>query len=523
MNPIVPFQMFKLLYSCSKSALVRDRLPFHIYNMPKRFWIFIKPLLLPLLVAAYPSLFYYGGNVAITVLPNLLRALLINILVAVIVYILFFLVFRRNGCRGAVAAAVFLIFFNTYGILFDSLISQDFFMMAHYTFLPLFILLSLYTAWFVVKFKASTLTRIWNYSVIILTGLVVFNVVQILPVEIDKARDNAKVQGVSDETNAAGSENYPDIYYIVLDEFAGFEPMRKYWKYHEVDEFKQFLEDRGFFVAEQSHGVSETTIYELAIRLNYEEYSCCSDTRNYFSAIVDNRVMRFLKAKGYTTMAFDQSGTAFPKDLLVKADYFYAMAPDTYDSPALLDEFVMLVLDRTMVRAFSYIYVPIFDEPRIKMITNMFSFTQEEISNLKDIRSPKLVYVHLLLPHMPFLFDESGNMIATYYNTKWEDYLGHYIYSISYAEEMVTNILAQADPNNPPVIILQSDHGARNQIFNGNEDHLLENYPEEFKTWILYTLHIPGMDMSNLPQDINPINTFPIVFNYLFDADIPLK
>ncbi len=88
---------------------------------------------------------------------------------------------------------------------------------------------------------------------------------------------------------------------------------------------------------------------------------------------------------------------------------------------------------------------------------------------------------------------------------------------------MIENIFSQADPKRPPIIILQSDHGARNQIYNGNEDALLEDFPEEYKTWILYTLYIPGYDTSSLPQDINPINTFPIIFNYLFDANVPLQ
>ena len=73
-----------------------------------------------------------------------------------------------------------------------------------------------------------------------------------------------------------------------------------------------------------------------------------------------------------------------------------------------------------------------------------------------------------------------------------------------------------------PIIILQSDHGARNEIYYGNEKTLLKDFPEEFKTSILFALYMPGYDTSGLPQDINPINTFPIIFNHLFDANIPL-
>jgi hypothetical protein len=88
---------------------------------------------------------------------------------------------------------------------------------------------------------------------------------------------------------------------------------------------------------------------------------------------------------------------------------------------------------------------------------------------------------------------------------------------------MVDNILSQADPTRPPIIILQSDHGARNLKAESPGSVILENYPEEFKTSILFALYVPGYDTSALPQNIDPINTFPIVFNYLFDANIPLK
>jgi hypothetical protein len=97
------------------------------------------------------------------------------------------------------------------------------------------------------------------------------------------------------------------------------------------------------------------------------------------------------------------------------------------------------------------------------------------------------------------------------------------MYAIRVAESMVDNILSQADPERPPVIILQSDHGARNKKTGSPDSVILENYPEEYKTSILFALYMPGYDTSSLPQDVDPINTFPIVFNYLFNANIPLK
>ena len=118
------------------------------------------------------------------------------------------------------------------------------------------------------------------------------------------------------------------------------------------------------------------------------------------------------------------------------------------------------------------------------------------------------------------MFDANGNLVDPKFHHDWNYYLGHYNFSISMAEELVSNILSQANPENLPVIILQSDHGARNL---GASNTKLEDYPDDYKTEILYTLLIPGYDYSKISQDVKPINTFPIVFNYLFSTNIPLK
>lgn len=87
---------------------------------------------------------------------------------------------------------------------------------------------------------------------------------------------------------------------------------------------------------------------------------------------------------------------------------------------------------------------------------------------------------------------------------------------------MIERILLEAYLKYRPIIILQPDHGARNHLNHSDGSVSLPNYPEEFKTLILNALYIPGYNYSSLSQDIYPANTFPIVFNYLFDTKIPL-
>jgi hypothetical protein len=452
--------------------------------------------------------------------------LVFNIGLAIVVYLILLAFHRVQPTRAANAGLTFLIFFNIYGLAYRYLIHLDVIRIKHYTLLPLMLMLAIYVSLFVGKLKASVSSDIWKYLTLIVGVLVFFNLFKILPVEIKKWQNDTTPAASTLQDGSQRAEDSPDIYYIVLDEFAGFQAMREYWKYEGVDDFVSFLKQRGFFVAEESHASSTDTLHQLATRLNYEEYPEGKvNLQTYFNDIADNKVMRELKARGYTTVVFDETNMPYTSAKSIHADYLYE-----YGSRAVpesqkgeygfyFDEFGELVVDNTMLYAFSENYRKY--NRVVSQHSSMISFTVEQIAS-QEVPSPKFVYVHLMLPHFPFIFDRNGDIIDSDQFTNWNYYLDNYIYSMRVAESMIDNILAKTDVNNPPVIILQSDHGARNHMTSREGSAVLPNYPEDFKTLILFALYMPGYDYAELSQDINPINTFPIVFNYLFDTNIPL-
>ena len=486
-----------------------------------------KYVLLPFLFAIFPGIFHYANNATILVLSNLIDIIAYFALLALGLYFIYWMFNKHNPVQAANAASVFLIFFHTYGFAYRALLKFDIIRVEQYTLLPFFVLLAIYVSRLIVKLKESISIKLWNNVSLLIGVLITFNIVKIVPAEFEKWQiPTSKTQAQSD-VNQTEVQTLPDIYYFVFDEFAGFESMREYWHYNDIDKFKQFLVDNGFFVAEQSHGATDLTKYELSTRLNYQDYPCCDKKYNpiYFEAIANNQVMRYLKSQGYTTVAFEQARDWFPADVPLVVDYLFESDPEflTNNEISQVDNFQMMVLDNTMVSAFSKLYKPQITDKYLNKHRNMIYYTMNKVRDLNEVKSPKFVYVHLLIPHMPFMFDKNGNGVDQSHVWDWDYYLGNYIYATKIIEQIMVGLLSQADPERPPVIILQSDHGARNQIYQGNENHLLKNYPEEFKTDILFALYMPGYDFTNLPQDINPINTFPIVFNYLFAANIPLK
>jgi len=482
----------------------------------------LKALTLPLLMAVFPVLFLYGNNVTKLLLESLGRALLLYSALVIMIFGIACILFKGQVIKAANAAFVFLIFFNLYGIVYSFLIEKDLFWVDRYTLLPFFLLLAIYASWFATKLDPA---KFWNGAVLVIGALVVFNLVKIVPGEIQKQRmanEKEAVAQTDTSPNVKANNNYPDIYFIIFDEFAGFDTMRSYWKYQGVDDFVNFVKSKGFFVAENSHSSSIETLHQMVERLNYKEYPVV-DSKNvniYYNDINDSQVVRYLKSMGYTTVAFDETKYWFETYTAMPTDYSYL-----YDESnkitglgIFFDEFDALIAENTMLKIFENMDGVISVEPTFfEQHRKYIFFTANKIGQLSEVPSPKFVYVHLMLPHNPFMFDAKGNPVDNRFYQNWSYYPDQYKFTISIIEKIINNILQNSDPKRPPVIIIQSDHGARMGGI------ILEGFPDDYKTNIMNIMYLPGFDISQLPQDMNPINTFPIIFNHLFSANIPLK
>ncbi len=485
----------------------------------------LKPLLLPLLLAIFPVLFLYGNNVSKLLLSSLGKISLFYSSLALVVSVLFLIVFKGHATKAANTAFIFLIFFNTYGILYRFLIELDLFRVEHYTLLPFVLSLAAYSAWFVTKMNQNSF---WNSAVLILAALIVFNMIQIVPAEIKKQQRITQSQATTTAaTNVEGNGNYPDIYLIIFDELAGLNAMREYWDYQGVDDFVDFVQSKGFFVAEDSKSNSIITLHLMSELLNYKPYPVeAVNTDIYYDDVNHSRAVRYLESLGYTTVTFDETRYWYQTYTPMPADYafFHDEAKNRAGWAVFFDEFGMLVAENTMLKAFEASYKPIATEsPYFEPHRRYVFFTADKIGQLSDIPSPKFVYVHLMIPHNPFIFDANGDPLDPVFSQNWNYYLGQYQFTIRIMEQMINNILREADPQRLPIIIIQSDHGARNGLASWHPDAvILKDYPMEYANHILNIMLLPEFDTSQLPQDLKPINTFPIIFNHYFGTEIPL-
>jgi len=148
---------------------------------------------------------------------------------------------------------------------------------------------------------------------------------------------------------------------------------------------------------------------------------------------------------------------------------------------------------------------------------------------MENIPGPKFVFAHIISPHRPYLFSTSGEELPqtgafTFEDTSPNDLISDEFFQ--YRDQLLfinqkilaslQRIVSTSDPE--PVIILQADHGP---AFGFNWDDPDEkNIRTKFP--ILNAYLLPDPCLEELYPSITPVNTFRVVFNCLFETEMPI-
>jgi hypothetical protein len=443
-------------------------------------------------------------------------------LIAVILFVIYLLI-QHSPLKASISALIFLVFFNLYGFVFVKIVKIDIIQVEHYTLVPFLVLCAVYATILISTLPKRTLRHVQTILMLTIGMLVIFNLISAVPAELAKNQSRVSAKQAA-KPIASAQVNYPDIYFIIFDEYAGFDAVREYWKDTYYEDFTAFLKKKGFFIAEHSHSETTDTLREIASRLNLKSYPMeQEDYELLFNEIAHNRVMRILKTYGYTTVVFDGPSILYPTKTTMDADYnlrFDTSGSET-DSLGLNTEFTSLYFDQTMLRWASQLYTKaeVVDSDNSKMV----GFSINKASNLPEVQTPKFVYLHVMLPHLPIIYDENGGRIDPAHRIDWNYYLGQHKFATKMARQVVDQILKNADPKRPPIIVLQSDHGARNLPSEDLKFVPLENYADKYKTNIMNAVYLPGFDYSQLSDDFPPIETFAIILNHYFNAGVTVE
>jgi len=312
----------------------------------------------------------------------------------------------------------------------------------------------------------------------------------------------------------AESAASPDIYYIIADAYGRHDALQRVYGF-DNREFLDWLRTRGFYVAERSWANYATTFISLASSLSMDYVNDLPagaggqlDRRAFYARIQAPAVGRALQDRGYryVQVLTNWGGT----DRSDSADVTYKFAP------FLGDEFATTIANMTVLRALA------------PDLSALHRFVAETTPRIAEVQGPTFAFVHLLLPHHPFVFDEHGKVVANFplsmdfklQKEAWRDRAG-YIAQLRYTNELLKRMIGGILERSAvaPIIILQGDHGSGHTLLAGGSAQ--EPDPRE-RLAILNAYLVPPAVRERLYPGISPVNSFRVLLSAQFGGDYPL-
>jgi len=454
-----------------------------------------------ILFSVYPVLWMYANNVYGVLLTDLFRPLIMSLFFALLLFRVLQLTTHHSQTSPLIVFVILLAFFY-YGHVQNLLRTYKIIVRDN----------ALAIVWLLVIVLVCILIyrngRHWNIELIAVALnlmtiiLLIFPITLLLTYAITRA---TPLERKTDHTvQVDANSTSPDIYYIVLDAYTRNDVMKNKFEY-DNSLFINSLQDMGFYVAECSQSNYGMTSLSLASTLNMDYLQNLSDAYKpetnsllyAFQALNPNALRTTLTDAGYKTITFASGFTWIEwRD----ADYF--ISPDgnkisEFDVVILLSTYARIlhdfgIVDLTDIHAEHY-------RQRTRLVLDSFD-------KLLNLPSPKFVFIHIIAPHPPYGLDEDGNNIMP---NQVDDLTGYQ----NQAKFISSAILPQlqkliSGSANPPVIILQGDHGR------------LGSDPEDIMT-ILNAYYLPG-HTDQLYPSISPVNSFRVVLNSYFGTNFPL-
>lgn len=480
------------------------------------------PPLFPLLLAVYPTLALYQTNMREIPPHTLWRPLFLSLACGSLA-MAFIYVRTRDWGKSALLSSLFILLFSSYGQVHAALqafqVYEEF--GARYLALGLFMLALFLAGFFFLRKRTLTsgLSLAFNVAAVVLILLPLNKIIRYQfrpafePVFPSEWVPQVQMTAVR-----------PDVYYFILDGYARMDYMQSRIGFDNA-RFIDALTQRGFYVAPCSRTNYNNTILALTSTLNmrfFPELEALAKSQGLTRSQIwrylkPNLTMQAFRSLGYQSVAFD---SGYYWSSMDQADIYLQPWEDIGDPPYMTD-FEYTLLKGTPLIAW-------YDRPGTPEPTWLddLSFPYwyhvaqqeyilEQAPHIAEIEAPTFTFIHVMIPHEPMVFSpERINTSTPYFNggSNWPAtpavFQQAYINGVEYLNprmlEVVDRILKESDA--PPIIIIQGDHGFWSGI----------NLP------ILNAYYLPGDGQKLLYPDITPVNTFRLIFDHYFGADMGL-
>ena len=479
-----------------------------------------------ILFALFPLLSLYDHNKDALELSFALRSATIIFLGAITLCAASY-VFLHNITKSGIFASTFIILFFSFGHILKKAYAPVMVYPEHFGLVEklcyIFVLIAIiiaaatFRALLRAKNNLFSLNKLLNIVSLFLTGYLLISI-------STYALNTAKNENEKYLTKKEISEK-PDIYYIILDGYGRNDILKDLYAFDNTN-FIERLERKHFYVAKKSTSNYHQTYLSLSSSLNMsyldQDKLLGANTKTVSpkEMIKNNQLISFFESQGYTIIATPTTWTGIQGN--IQSDITF--------NGMIFNDFERMFITLTPLQL--YIDDKFLTKEHRQTILSGF----KALAAIPRINKPTLTIAHIYSPHPPFVFDENGIAKDTHYgfskldgNTLFEDhraaltidsYREDYISQLIFANKKIIQSIDQILDNStsPPIIILQSDHGPGSQLFFGDPDKT--NLHERMS--ILNAYYLPDKGKEMLYDSITPVNSFRVVINSLFDANLEL-
>lgn len=314
----------------------------------------------------------------------------------------------------------------------------------------------------------------------------------------------------------------PPVYLVILDEYAGKHTLQNSFNFDNSSFYKE-LSKKGFHVVDSSIANYHRTLLSMASMLSMDYVGKRDELmknehytfRKAIKQVETNPVTDFFSKNGYEIKNYSffdlKEAPAMVQNDLWGGNIRFFVNQTFYGR---IQKSLISFLARKKISSYFV------EKIENKFVSEIDKSLAESVESEKkrDIISgrPAFTYIHLNMPHAPYLKDSLGNRIpqkvrqAYNMEEKQAAYLQYLVYCNKRMLQWIDEILIASDGK--AVILLMSDHGTA--LSGAHTDRGLDN---------LNAIYIPGADHSKWYKGFSNVNQFRLVFNELFKQNMELK
>lgn len=425
--------------------------------------------------------------------------------------------------------SVFLIFF---GSIFDSwkfFVSVHFFKSYYFVFPCTVLLIWLFSHF--LKRSKNNFQRLFNFLNLLLFVLFFFEITRSVINTINTKPDNLLIDSRFNVLKSVKQPNTvydtakPDIFLLIFDGMPSSNALNEdlHFSNQILD---SFLLQNGFYIATEAKSNYDLTVLSVSSMFNMDyvsekEIKKGTGIEMYFratSSVLDNSWIRILKNEKYSIHQFQPLSIFKNKEW--KGNLVFGNMLD--------NNFFYKTFPGRLYRDIGWNFM------RMKLFEKFagYAYNRQAMGKKDDIErsvrlvqsvctkngSPKFVYTHFMLPHIPFVFNQAGG-IRSFKSYDYENSANraesYFVDQLKYANLKIIELVKYIKANNKEntIIIVQGDHGYKNFHISKNAEFVFQN---------LNAIYFPDKNYECLYKRLSPVNSFRIILNKYFGSQLKL-